>query len=360
MTALTTLIKFNFEALPDPTLYICAAGFEERALAVLREAKRQDRGFDSAVAIEYLPFNEENRKDLLATALNKAGIPKERLEWAVFDRFSPESFDQYVPTIRELCRDTQCVCLDISAMSKLLILLLLDTLRGFEGDLIVAYAEADIYHPTYDEFNALKDELTPTMPEFLTSGIYSVVTTPSLSSIAMQSSPVAMVAFPSFNQCLLLAAVNEVSPQELLIIDGKPHERHNWWRQDAVNYINSDIYDTYGVKPIATVSTFDYRETIAALKQIYMEYQYTHRIVVSPICSKLQTVGVFLFKQMHPDVHVVYPTPKGFFKQYTEGIRDIWQIRFPQFRHFVEELHAERQGNLRQLRAKLDELEKCL
>jgi len=87
--------------------------------------------------------------------------------------------------------------------------------------------------------------------------------------------------------------------------------------------------------PTRVVSTLDYRETVAELIHLYWELAVSYRILLAPTGSKMQTVGVFLAKAFHPDIHIEYPTPHGFFPEYSKGIGAKWFIRFGALDEFV-------------------------
>jgi hypothetical protein len=111
-------------------------------------------------------------------------------------------------------------------MSKYLIVILLDIFKEFVGNVIVIYSKAETYYPTREEFEFKKNEL-PITPTFLTKDVYKIALTTSLSSIAMQNSPLLMIAFPTFNYRELIALLNELTPQYLIEFEGIPHEKYN-------------------------------------------------------------------------------------------------------------------------------------
>lgn len=348
---------FDIKSLQEPLVYIGAVGFEDRALAVLNEAKQYRKTFEYIIGIDYEPRNTRNRKEEFQQLAREVISRESNIKWLTFDRKTPGEFNDAPNLIRQMCSQGARICLDISAMSKMLILVLLDALKDINSSLTIAYAEAQVYHPTQEEFNRdleeAKQKLPKRIPEFLTSGVYSVVTTPALSSIATQGYPTVLVVFPTFNHNLFLALLNEVTPQDLRIIEGDPLRAENKWRLDAIRKINESSY-SLAKEPHKIVSTFYYDQAINQLEELYEEHQYTHEFVIAPANSKLQTVGVFFFKQMHPDTQIVYPTPKGFFDLYTEGIKQVHQIPFPNYHQFIETLDGHRYFPLEELREKIN------
>ncbi|MGD2085417.1 MAG: hypothetical protein PVH61_04455 [Candidatus Aminicenantes bacterium] len=341
----------------SPLTYIGAVGFEDRSLSVFNIALQSQRSFEQVIAIEYRPINERNKGEEFQKNLDQLNIPGENVEWVVYDRCNPEEFLKYLDIIKEKITLTSNVIVDISAMSKLLIIVLLQGLRDLDVNLTIVYAEADVYHPTREEFETQKEKYkkeTENLPIFLTSDVYDIVTTTSLSSTAMQGYPLMMVAFPTFNHRELTALVNEIIPQHLVLLHGKPHEQYNEWRMEAITWLNRRVIERLVNGETLTeqeriISTFDYKETIKVLEKIYQSYKYDKKIVVVPTGSKLQTFGVFLFKQMHPDIQVIYPVTKKFTDLYTGCCKAVWQIPIKSFSDFILQLNGYRKKGLGKL-----------
>lgn len=334
---------FDIQSFREPAVYIGAAGFEDRALAVLDKAKQYEKTFEHVIGIEYEPFDSRNRKEEFQKLACKTVSNESNIKWVTYKRESPGEFSGALNRICQICSQVTHICLDISAMSKLLSLILLQALRDIDASLTIAYVEPEIYHPDEKEFKERMEEAkrTSKIPEFLTSGVYKVITTSALSSVSMQSYSTALVAFPTFNHKLLSALQSEVTPQDLIILEGEPLRNFNKWRRSAVKQLNEQFYSL--ATKTEVVSTFYYKQTVEQLEALYKEYQFTHEFVIAPANSKLQAVGVFFFKQMHPEVQIVYPTPKSFlFDQYTEGVMQIHQIPFSNFRQFVGNLDGHR------------------
>lgn len=345
---------FNTDSVTGPSIYIGAAGFEDRSLAVLKKIKENRKTLSHIVGIEYQPYYCKNNKDGFEHLASELVPSNDNIKWIKFDRENPGQLDASLKSIREICAQFSHIWLDISAMSKLLILVLLEALRDIDVSLTIAYAEAEVYHPDRKEFEGKIKQVKRTMQtlEFLTSGVAGVVTTSALSSIAMQNYPTALVAFPTFNSQLLSALLTEVTPQDLIIVEGEPLRDLNKWRQTAIRKLNQEFYAS--AKATYVASTFYYDKTIKLLEKICQDYRFTHELVVAPANSKLQTVGVFFFKQMHPEIQILYPTPKSFiFNHYTERVKQIHQISFHSYCRFVHSLDGHRYMPLAELGAAL-------
>ncbi len=103
------------------------------------------------------------------------------------------------------------------------------------------------------------------------------------------------------------------------------------------------------------LSTFNYLKTIDILNDIYATYKYTHKCIIAPTGSKLQTIGVLFFKQMYPEIQLVYPVTTKFLEEYTKGCKNIWYIEFKNFSEFMIEIGNFRKAELKRLESILQE-----
>jgi hypothetical protein len=77
------------------------------------------------------------------------------------------------------------------------------------------------------------------------------------------------------------------------------------------------------------VSTFDYQDSLRILEKIHLERANTFRLTLSPMGSKMQALGAALFCCLHPDVRVVFVTPREYnAAHYSEGCKATWMIDF--------------------------------
>jgi len=358
ITNLPQIALADLDKVPTPLTYIGAVGFEDRTLAVLNESLKLGKRFDQIIAIKYKPFDSRNKKEEFQKRLDEQNIPDENVKWVTYNRYEPEEFLENFGVIKKTIVLASNVIVDISAMSKLLILVLLQGFRDLDVNLTMIYAEADVYHPAPEKFETEKKKYkkeTETLPIFLTSNLYDIVTTSSLSTISMQGYPLMMIAFPTFNHRELTALINEITPQHLILLEGRPHEAHNYWRLNAIKWLNRKVIEEHLANgEILTdeeriVSTFDYKETIIILEKIYQSHKYARKIVVVPTGSKFQTFGVFLFKQLHPDIQIIYPVTKKYADKYTKDYKALWKISIPAFSKFLLQLDRYRKSGLVEL-----------
>jgi hypothetical protein len=63
------------------------------------------------------------------------------------------------------------------------------------------------------------------------------------------------------------------------------------------------------------------------LERIYSRYAHKYNLVVAPMGTKMQTLGVYLFAESRPDIQVTYAVPIEYnWKDYSSGIGKKWEI----------------------------------
>jgi|GEM_PF-659772 len=316
-------------------IVISAAGFETRTLALSKTigAVGENAG---AIVIRYEPGDARNKLSELVKALRRNNLLlDEKVDIIGFNRFTPDDFGDALSS-RLLDLRAESVLLDASSMSKMALLLTLEVCSELNVDLSIFYAEARSYGPSkraYIESRAKGELHQPSIQVY--SGIGEVVRSARLSSVAMQGEPVAAVMFMSFNELLTQALLNCVYPSRLFLINGRPPE--HTWREEATAWIHERLraewsetdnpVDHMGL-PCRSTSTLLYEETVSALLSLYWRLSTDYRIILAPTGSKMQTLGLFISRALHPDIHVEYPTPKGYLKLYTSGVGRKWSIRY--------------------------------
>jgi hypothetical protein len=312
-----------------------APGFEDRTMAIC-EMVVPGQG-TGAVLFDYLPFKQENKLSDVRGGLLDRGIKVEEDDILKYNRFEPGDFETRLRA-RLLAQRARRAVVDISTMSKLLIMLVLNVCHELDLVTSVLYSESLHYGPSEDEFNRAKrnNEIhRPSLQVF--TGVHGVVRVDSLASVAMQGQPTAALVFMSFNDALTQILLNSVYPSRLFLINGRPPVHS--WREAATAWIHDRVRREWqednpetptiegGIAiPARAVSTLDYRETVSLLLELYWQLSSHHRVLLAPAGSKQQAVGSFLVKALHPDIHIEYPSPEGFFANYSSGIGAHWLL----------------------------------
>jgi len=328
-------------------IFIGAYGSEERSLGWLLFHQGEGAILDNAFMFRYRHTKgNRNRIAEIRKALTAIGaaIPIN----IIYDARSPFRIEDSVAKhFQPLISSATEIVLDISAMTKLLILVSLCELHKFVGTLRIVYSEAQDYVPSREDYEKAKEGME-LIAKYPSRGFQSVIRTKCLSSIRMQGQPITLVAFTSFNEQLVRHMLGTLSPHRLLFINGRPPRNDYEWREWATQEIHQKIIEQYLFdNPLdnnghltRVSSTLNYIETIHQFERIYKQYGNYERLICAATGSKMQTLGLFFAKVLHPDIHIEYPTPDSYFvKGASEGIRKVHEIVFPRFSDFLASLH---------------------
>lgn len=313
------------------TVIICA-GFEDRTKKILEQIIERDIQGLTIIVVLYQPAVTENKSNELIELCDKANI---KTKIFTYDRNNPCGAG--IDIFHKIPEKKGNLWVDISGMSRLLIVQIIDKLKEKEvgfSSMKILYCEAEEYPPTQSEVSdALIERETgdSDLFMFLSTGVFEVSIVPELSSISLQGQPVRMIVFPSFSYDQLLALRILLQPSYTTIINGAPPSDDNHWRMEAIyklNEINKIVHtEEY------TVSTLDYGETYKLITKIYANYGAFEKLVIAPIGSKMQTVGLALARLHLNDIQVVYPTPRSFInpEAYTRGVKTIYSLDISDF-----------------------------
>lgn len=315
----------------DDTLIVCA-GFEDRAIKALNLVIESGQIGFSLVIIEYLPEVRENKIDEIMNKCKECGISFNRLR---YDRANPSGFGDKLLSI--LDPDSGRIFVDISGMSRLLIVQVLSTLGKSPfnfSKVSLLFTVALEYPPSEKEVNEAiikMEENSFYSVMFLSSGIFELTVVPELSSVSLEGQPIRVVAFPSFNPHQLAALRTEVQASFFTLIHGIPPLKENTWRPQKIKALNrtEEITNREDIE----ASTLEYQETLTILLDIYDKYGVMERIVIAPTGSKMQAVAVGIFRAFMDDIQIVYPTPRLFPepKKYTKGSRQLYLLHLDSF-----------------------------
>lgn len=317
-------------------ILIASEGFEERSLAWLRQLHGAEL-FDAAVIFKNVP-ERKSRLDELMIEVKKV-VPVHPIV-IDFNRYDVETSEVNIrSSLDSLCTTGCDIYIDISVMSRVLIVILLCIFKKCRCNLHIIYSEPEDYAPTLDVFNEhlIKQQVASIAPS---SGFRQVIRTPLLSSSVMQDAPTVAVGFTSFNEQLLRALLSSLNPAHLMLINAIPPSLY--WRASATLLVHKDIVHEYhNDNPVDTEdgllvrrsSTLYYQETLDIISDIYKKFCFTHRIVIAPTGSKMQALACGLIKACCHDVHIEYPTPESYFvDNYSSSrIKDIHYIQFQDF-----------------------------
>lgn len=320
--------------------YIFAMGFEDRALAFPAIAARSPNT-KVAVGIQYTHSKGDNKEGEATRLFKSHKTPFEIV------KYSSKKAHEFEYKVRALCKgafkDTSDVVVDISAMSKFLILVIIVVLLQEGKRVRIAFASACEYAPTKEKFESVLSQHGSQLTAFAgqpSTGVSAILRSVCISSTRMQGQPVCAVAFTSFNEELIRHSVGTLNPHRLILINGIPPNPELRWRANATQEIHRKLLEEYAEEnPISSdtgllersVSTLDYRETVEELLRIRTRFGNYSRIIYFATGSKMQTVALALLKAVFSDVHIEYPTPDSYyFQEYSKGIGSLCTLTIDQ------------------------------
>ena len=296
---------------------VVGMGFENRALSVLELACNTSQDFN-VVLIRYLPEIAHNRE---AESLNLC--KEQELDYVefVYDREHPSGIGALIV---EHVSSFSRVFIDISGMSRLLIIQLIVGLIESGRKFHILYAEAEIYPPLEEEYEETNDP----SPSFISSGIFEIVSSPELSSAFMLGGAIRLISFPSFDPQQLSNLVQEVQPAHNDVIHGIPPREEMIWRTAAIKQLNEATIKALQRVKDHEVSTLDYRETLQLIIDLYKEHSIFDRLLIAPTGSKMQAVAIGILRGVLADIQIIYPTPYQFVNlpDYTRGVRQVFHF----------------------------------
>ena len=322
-------------------LLLISDGFEERSLHWVTNLPSGNL-FDKVILFKSFPERESKLEELICELKKRTND----LEMSIFDRDNIEVSEKKIRGyVEKVCENYSDIYIDISVMSRMLIMILVYLLGSFNINLHIVYSEPYDYAPNEKDFeehfeNQKVASISPTI------GVKNVVRTPMLSSSIMQEAPSLLVGFTSFNEQLMRALLSSLSPSQLMLINSIPP--HLKWRASATFRVHEDIINEYSIDNIIDedrllnrrASTLDYIETFNHLSNIYREFCYSRRIIVSPTGSKMQALACTLFKICCKDVHIEYSCPESYYiKNFSSSkIRAVHSVSFCDFKTYMHQV----------------------
>ena len=299
---------------------VAIAGFEPRCCAAPSRLAELGWQAESSLMIRY---GQEDMRDAndryverLSRILREAAPGRKPVELWHDDHcleadFGEKLVDALTADGLDLTSPASHVVLDITGGSSRLLLEGLHALLKTPASLTLIYSEAAWYWPRFEDYLQYTEESrgrSIPAPEFLTVGVDKVEVLKSIPGHDADARPTFLVAFPSFSATRIGAVIEELSPSRVQWLFCIPHLVKNHWRIDAqLEYHRALVEDQHRR---CYVSTFDYRESLAALECLYRKRRNDYNMLVCSLGSKLQKVGQVLFHLLRPEVGAVVSIPR--------------------------------------------------
>jgi len=309
-------------------LYIGAMGFEDRTTGAAKALVKSSVRVSNAAIFEfdiYYKANERSRSEYERLLLSlTSGRPQRPMNApiAALDTLFPERLSGLLNTIsRSGCPR---VLFDITSCPSLILAQSLYVLLNRSCDLTLLYSEAEVYFPTYVEWESGQVKPTGSRVQGPFAGVRFVAKPPILQADDIGELPILLALFPTFNRERTDGVLADLDPAVRIWIFGQPHLAENEYRVEMAKWFAAPVM-TPG-DPWALLTTFDYRQTILALSAIYSQYRFRNRIVIMQHGSKLQNIGVGLFAAAH-QVSMVFAMPKEYdTNRYSSDCCEVWAL----------------------------------
>lgn len=321
-------------------IFFCALGFEDRCLTIPEQlANTRNFKCNQAFYFEYSTNIEDN-------TVNKPRLIETFKKFAAKYDYLQCDTEDFTKRLREVLtraveiKQTPQILFDISVCSSKLLLLAMKILFEFDIYLHIVYSEAAVYHPTCEEFES-NPEKWISDKSGIARGVGNVISSPEHPG-SRRENPDLVIAFLTFKPERTKAVIADIDDtllrkpnKRIICIIGDPHmdEETKNKRKEMQKKINRELLELENVISYE-VSTFDYKEILRVLDQIYNSKNLDFHINVSALGSKMQNLGLSLFCYIRPDVSVYLAIPEKYNpKQYSEGCKATWQINFGEIKN---------------------------
>jgi hypothetical protein len=292
---------------PDD-LFLCCTSFETRCIGTVERLAPTYRVKNSIVFKYTEQLKTDLRKKYMDHIIEKLGKASENLLIIETGRNQPlEGIRKLKEGILEtgLSLSNKSITFDISTFTKQYVLVLLKLFDGMErGNRIrILYTEPEEYGPRRGGR--------------LTEGLERIVSVPFFGGQYDLEKKKLLVLFLGYEGERALAIWEEYGPDRTIAFVGKPGYREGWER--VSEELNHRLLDLPMIEK-HIVSALNPTEVCASLEKIYETYK-DWNFYVSPLGSKIQALGVYLFAKHHPDVQIVYAIPLEYPEEdYSAGI----------------------------------------
>ncbi|CAD6492354.1 MAG: hypothetical protein LAKADJCE_00274 [Candidatus Argoarchaeum ethanivorans] len=211
--------------------------------------------------------------------------------------------------------------------------------RFLGKEIVILYAEADIYYPSIEKRAEIKrlmksdgeEDILKLGDELGASGTREVIILPGFKGYFTENKPICLIFLVGYEPSRAAGLLDTYRPNMVVLCyGGSPHEKFEW-RRDFSKELHVDLFNKFNHVERG-ISTFYISEIVTELDKIYKSiensghelYEY-YNVAITPQCSKLQTIAAYLFSQIHPDVQIVFCFPGKFNpERYSKGVGKIW------------------------------------
>ena len=314
-------------------VFLCALGFEPRCLTL--PSRLHEAGYKAkrAYFFKYATNLDDNATNLHLLEGHLSGIAPSVESVEVDTSDFPKRLRNLLDSVvSEASQQPPRITLDISVTANRLLLRCIKILLEYDVCLRIVYSEAEVYYPSEAQYQQDPKRWEAHDSLGLERGVGDVTVSIEHPGNALDPLPDSLFLIPSLKADRSKAVISHVDPsllqnpgEKVIWLLGVPHLPQDRWRVDAMKRANGISQETRQFN----VSTFDYKETLRRLESLHDQLADANALTLSPLGSKMQALGATLFCYMHPDVRVIFSSPKEYnAAQYSKGCKDMWMVNF--------------------------------
>jgi hypothetical protein len=330
---LVAIDDLRTEIASDGGLFVCCAGYEERALYVARTLGREniaclrvvrlvngDAANDAAFKDAQEIFSGIGGEETVEYDLTRITAAASSLRQAFADLVLPGDERVYV---------------DISGFPGHGICQVLFALREkFKSNSVVCvYTAAAEYYPQEEEYRQCLDKSgafrAEALPDSLTYEAADNLILPVFQGFSVRQEKTCLFLLAGFEKHRSVTVVESINPTRLVLIYGTPPRPDLQWREELSRKLHADLFANV-IRAEEAVITLDV-PALYQLFELYYSMLYDDMsIVVCPINSKLQTVASYLFWEQYRDVQLCFPLPVRYLPSRSSvGHSDVFRFNMP-------------------------------
>lgn len=327
-------IKNNNALSGEIDVFVTAAGFEERAIAFLKNSTFSG----DAVCILALYENEVEGNEAIRASFMELAREKFQAKNIFCPKLSLGEIDKFKLEIHELVmalpHRATSVWIDISGFASYAICAVVEEFRSCRPyePVNIIYSSAKEYYPSFEQFEKMEKEdgfekstLPPSMAMEMSKPLSFEPFTGRLSG----ESQSCLVLFAGYEPHRSAGIVEAINPSMLLLIYGSPLDESLQWREKLSRKIHGRFERTRR-RAIETVGAQDIASTVELLEKYYDFLIDDYNMVISPICSKMQVLASYIFWERYQEIKLSFPLPIGYDPTFRpKGVGGTFHVQIP-------------------------------
>ena len=308
--------KEILDMLHDCDLFLFTAGFEYRALSLLRNAWCSE--IPNTLIIRYSSDIEENNTsyEKALRILDERKNEKQHILETTYSTKNAADFEKKLEDkLKALALNAKGeIWLDVSGLPTVGICIALRILRQLYPLKVIRifYTEAEDYFPTEKEYLAYsknhKANELDRLPPSLTAEMSETLILDTFAGYTIRKDPTCLILYAGYEKHRSIGVIENINPAKVVIVYGSPGRDDLQWRTAMSRNLHATMISER-VRAEEVVSTLDIDANITLLNKYYEMLYDDHSICIAPICSKMQAVAAYLLWERYRDIQLAFPLP---------------------------------------------------